>query len=223
MTPKITQQQISTRTPLVLTYHELNKPVVNILFNNLNILRNDPQTSTIFSSPPVLAYRRDKNLRDQLVRSSLRPPPPQTISPSLPPGTLPCHRARCKTCAHTHTVSSITGPKGHISIHNSFTCTSQDVVYVLSCLKCNHLYVGETKRLFSERFREHLRDIRLHNDTPVADHFSSPGHDVSHHLRCTVVRQNTRDDEDRRRLERRIIYNLGTLHPNGMNLDFHFG
>ena len=58
---------------------------------------------------------------------------------------------------------------------------------------------------------------------PVADHFCRPGHDVTRDLRCTVIRHNTRDDDDRKRLERRIIYNLGTLHPNGMNLDFHFG
>ena len=222
MTPSTNNRQTLARTPLVLTYHPLNTPVVQTILNNFDILRNDSDTSTIFTSLPVIAYRRDKNLRDQLVRSSLRPTH-HNSTPALSPGTLPCKRPRCKTCPHTHTVSSISGPKGRIRIHNSFTCTSKDVIYVLSCLKCNSLYVGETKRLFSERFREHLRDIRLHNDTPVADHFFQPSHDVTRDLRCTVIRQNTRDDDDRKRLERRIIYNLGTLQPDGMNLDFHFG
>ena len=65
------------RVPLVLTYHPLNTVTRKILLENFNILSTDPETRGIFPEPPLVSYRRDKNLRDFLVHStsgSQRPP-----------------------------------------------------------------------------------------------------------------------------------------------------
>ncbi len=38
-------------------------------------------------------------------------------------------------------------------------------------------YIGETKRMLAERFREHLRDVKKrHSLSPVAQHFCLPRH-----------------------------------------------
>ena len=58
--------------PLVLTYHPTNALVKNIMTRNFQLLRDDPDTRDIYHQVRVLfAYRRDKNLRDSLVRSHL--------------------------------------------------------------------------------------------------------------------------------------------------------
>ena len=74
---------------------------------------------------------------------------------------------------------SITRPNNQtFVIKNSFTCTTTNVVYAISCTKCNLIYIGETKRKIADRFWEHLlsinKQIERNEETPglpVANHF----------------------------------------------------
>ena len=52
-------------------------------------------------------------------------------------------------------------------------CTTPNVIYLLTCNICRKQYVGETKRPFVIRLKEHLADIRLKRDKPVAVHINS--------------------------------------------------
>ena len=90
------------RVPMVTTYHPKNTPVCKILSWNYNILTNDDSTRVIFAQPPLKAYRRAKNLRDLLDHSDF--PPAQ---PAQQPGTFPCKRTICRTCAHINQSTSI--------------------------------------------------------------------------------------------------------------------
>ena len=59
-----------SRIPLVLTFHPLSERIKRILVSNFNILSGDPQTKEIFPQPPLVAYRRDCNVRDTLVHTA---------------------------------------------------------------------------------------------------------------------------------------------------------
>eukprot|EP00061_Rhincodon_typus_P001176 g13950.t1 len=101
------------------------------------------------------------------------------------------------------------------------TCTSANVVYCIRWSRGGLLYIGETKRRLGDRFAEHLHSVRnkqLH--LPIVNHFNSSSHflDVSilGLLQC-------RNDATRRLQEQHLICRLGTLQPNGTNVDFiHF-
>ena len=85
--------------PLVLTFHPINAQIKNIMTRNFDLLKSDSDAKEVFQSVRILcAYRRDTNLRDSLVRSSLSTP---TLA-ERDPGTFPCGRPRCVTCAHTN-------------------------------------------------------------------------------------------------------------------------
>ena len=101
-------------------------------------LRNDPETGAIFSQPPLISFKRDKNMDNFLVRSSF-----QTNDQ---PGTFKCARARCKTCPFIHNAKKISGPKRSIKITDHFTCTSANVIYCITCTYCKKIYIGETGR-----------------------------------------------------------------------------
>ena len=78
------------------------------------------------------------------------------------------------------------------------------------------MYVGETGRRFADRFREHLRDVRVSStSSDVAVHFNSPGHDTHDLSVCCLT--NVTDMRVRRLTEARLIKRLGTLHPLGLN------
>ena len=91
------------RIPFTLTFHPHNHAVKSIILKNFKLLQNDSETGTIFSQPPLISFKRDKNIGNFLVRSSF-----QTNDQ---PGTFKCARSRCETCPVIHNVGKLLGPK----------------------------------------------------------------------------------------------------------------
>ena len=204
--------------PLALTYHPRNTQVREIMTRNFAPLKSDPDTKDIFQPVRILcAYRRNNNLRDILVKSSL-----QTTGPTDgESGTFPCGRPRCVTCAHTNHSQTLDTPGGQLRFEDKFTCRTSNLIYVLSCCKCSKLYIGETGRRLGDRFREHIRSVGANTDLPVGKHFSSPGHSVGDML-VSVICAGFRTTMVRRSMEATLIFRHKTLQPNGMNIDFAF-
>lgn len=200
------------RIPLILTYHPTNITVKDVILKHYNILTEDDHTSTLFTKPPMLSWRRDSNLKDLLVHSELKD--------GKTPGSKPCGRRRCQTCKHISDVTKIGGPRGDFFVNETFTCTSMNVVYCIVCKKCNKIYVGETLRKLGDRSAEHLKSIRDRYLLPVAKHFNSEGHSISDYTILGLKHTQTR--KHRKRMEKYIIHKLGTLSPHGMNLKFSY-
>jgi len=55
------QNEETDRIPFTLTYHPRNLAIKNVILKNFKILRNDPETKHIFSLPPLISFKRDKN------------------------------------------------------------------------------------------------------------------------------------------------------------------
>ena len=62
------------------TFKELIRDIIR---KNFHILKNDPETSSIFSNSPLVSFRHSKNIRETLVHSN----PHQESSPLS--GTFP--------------------------------------------------------------------------------------------------------------------------------------
>ena len=180
------------------------------------ILQNDPETGAISSQPPLISFKRDKNVGNFLVRSAFK-----TIEK---PGTFKYARSRCKTCPFVQNADKTSGPKRSVKITDRFTCTSANVIYCITCTLCKKLYIGETGRRLGDRFREHLRDVEKDDkdaSKPVARHFNLPNHSKEHMSICGLsLHQGTTDS--RKNLEQRFTFQIGTLNPHGINERFSF-
>ena len=132
------QKENNNRIPFTLTFHPHNHAVKSIILKNFKLLQNDPDTGVIFSQPPLISFKRDKNIGNFLVRSAF-----QTSNQA---GTFKCAHARCKTCPFICNVEKLSGPKRSIKITDHFTCTSTNVIYCITCTLCKKLYFGETGR-----------------------------------------------------------------------------
>ena len=98
------QKENDDTMPFTLRFHPYNHAVKSITLKRfLKLLQNDPDTGRIFSQPPLISFKRDKNISNILVRSAF-----QT---SDQPGTFKCARARCKTCPFIRNVEKISGPQ----------------------------------------------------------------------------------------------------------------
>ena len=159
---------------------------------------------------PLISFKREKK------RSSF-----QSNDQS---GTSKCARSRCKTCPFIHNVEKISGTRRSIKITDHFTCTSANVIYCITCTYCNKLYIGETGRRLSDRFREHLRHVERNDkdaSKPVARHFNLPNHSKQHVAVCGLS-LHLGNSESRKTLEQKFIFQIGTLYPHGINEHFSF-
>ena len=210
------QKENNNRIPFTLTFHPHNHAVKSIILKNFELLQNDPDTGVIFSQPPLISFKRDKNIGNFLVGSAF-----QTSNQA---GTFKCARARCKTCPFICNVEKLSGPKRSIKITDHFTCTSTNVIYCITCTLCKKLYIGETGRRLGDRFREHLRDIEKDDKNaskPVARHFNLPNHSKQHMVVCGLsLHQGS--TESRKTQEQKFIFQISTLNPHGINEHFSF-
>ncbi len=181
---------------------------------NFDTLKNDPETSSIFSNNPLVSFRHSKNIRETLVHSNIH----QESSPLS--GTFPCGVAQCKTCKFIDSSTVISAPKFTYNIKHNFTCTSTHLIYCISCSRCGMLYIGETGRQLRTRFGEHRNSPNDANQ-PVARHFNSGSHcilDMKIRALCPISGSN----DSRKRQKMCLISKLGTVHPLGINERFPF-
>jgi len=216
LTPTSHNESTSNKVPLVLTYNPFNVGPRRILLDNFNILSSDPEARRVFPEPPLVSYRRERHLGNILVHSADASPSPTDA------GSLPCRRPRYQTCKHIASQTFLQGPKSAHNIRDHFTCQSENVVYCISCRRCNCLYTGETGGRLRERFSEHLRSIRNRScGFPVAEHFNSTSHSLDDIMVCGL-KQCSGSNISRKQHEMKLVFKLGTLRPNGRNVNFNF-
>ena len=99
-------------------------------------------------------------------------------------------------------------------------CTTENVVYLISCSSCNKQYVGETKGPLNKRMNGHRDDWRHRRfeRSPTAEHFHSADHDfLSHASVCCLEHNKEWSDSTRKHRESYWIRRLNTLCPFGIN------
>ena len=178
----------------------------------------------------INAYKIHANLKRMLVRSELKPIDiGVNNSISVRSGIRSdnrfsiCTSTRCLTCrfhaSNSDSFKSLTfGAKFHFDA--SFTCKTKNIIYLITCTKCDKQYVGETSRCLSDRLTDHRSCILNRKLTPIAIHFNQPGHVITRDLKATTIEKiEDRLDATKIRKEHEIMWwnRLGTRFPQGLN------
>lgn len=209
----------------ITTYSSKSFLIRSIFKKYWHLLSSDPELSTIFRHPPLIVFKRAKNLKDHVVharfQSGITRSSQKLISP-LQNGNYRC--GNCAQCNNTTKTSFFCHPRTgkKYGIHSVITCTSTHVVYLIRC-PCGLGYVGKTSRQLKQRISEHKSSIRRKDvNYPVAAHFLSFNHDVSSLRFCGIEKVSVppRGGDIELLLQRRElfwIFTLQTLSPMGMN------
>ena len=111
------RERTSDRIPFVLDYHHKLQGIPHILRkNHAAMIRDNPSMKEIFPATPIVSYRKQKNLRDHLVRADHRGKAP---TPTAPPNTNKTSIRACMnhsgrvTNDQTNTTFSIEGGNGN--------------------------------------------------------------------------------------------------------------
>ncbi|XP_078584852.1 uncharacterized protein LOC144867010 [Branchiostoma floridae x Branchiostoma japonicum] len=212
------------RTVLVTTYSPHLPPLQTIIRKYWHLLQLSTRTKDIFKDSPLFAYRRNKNIKDLLVRAQIPKEDKNFLKKFTPSGSFPCGRNKCSTCTHIKKINYFTSHRTgerHL-IRNHINCQSRNIVYLIQCKKCGLQYVGETKQTLANRLNGHRSSINTKKDTPVSAHFNLTDHNIAdlEVLGIEKLRYTGHEDTTRqRRLQRESywIHQLRTLHPEGLN------
>ena len=131
----------------------------------------------------------------------------------------PCQKPRCNSCNIINTQSTFKSTVFNkmFNLSENLDCSSDNIVYLISCSKCNLQYVGETGNSLRIRMNSHRYCIRLNKDTPIAIHFNSKNHNISHLKIMPIEKLKTNNINDRRSREYYWQLTLGTIFPKGLN------
>eukprot|EP00061_Rhincodon_typus_P007912 g30062.t1 len=94
-----------------------------------------------------------------------------------------------------------------------------NLVYCICCSQCGLLYIDETKHRLRNSFVEHqcsVYDKRQHRT--VANHFNYPSHSLGDWSILGFFQCH--NDATRKLEEQHLIFCLGNLQPNGLNVVF---
>jgi hypothetical protein len=212
----------NTRTPLVITYHPDLPNISEITRRLWHTVLTSKRMRALFPEPPLISYRRPRNLRDHLVRAKLQDQK-ESVDATI---CQPCGDKRCFSCPminHTATFkSSVT--KRSFKLFCNTNCKSANAIYLIECEVCQIQYVGETKNPVHKRINQHRTSTKDPSTSfPVGIHFGQSNSPTTHRLenmKFTVIDCNPNwTDKKRKDREAFWIQQLHCLQPDGLNLE----
>lgn len=135
-----------------LTYHPAFSKVKNILQDIHLLLMPNQEHRDVFAAPPIVGFRRGKNLKDMLVRAKL------PVKEKVCGGSQKCGSKRCGVCDYVEETDSFTNRSSSSSFKiqgKKKNCNSNNVVYLAQCRKCGVQYVGSTSTKFRVCFNNY--------------------------------------------------------------------
>ena len=178
---------------------------------------SDPYLSEVFPNPPIVAYKRQKNIKNFLIRAKI--PSKQKYNPKRNTNGMKKCGKSCPACPFISEGKFITLNKRRWEIHGHLTCETKNIVYLIECKKqkCKARYVGESERQLKERLSDHKQYIKSIVPTQATgEHFNQPGHTLSD-LSITIIEKVKKNETMyRKQREKFHIKNFNTFYK-GLN------
>ena len=190
----------------------------------LPILASSAKTLPLAKCNFVYGHRRNPNLRNILVRSTL------DYHPEEPPPTrktIICTTPNCRFCPvidKSGIIRCTTTNRTYSSMVNA-NCKRNNLIYCITCLTCHKQYIGQTKRMLIERFRKHFWNITSkRNEDPIGLHFNLPQHNGLNDVRIHIIQYIKHPSESilagqvRDQMELKWMHRFHTVTPRGLNV-----
>ena len=208
------EKEKSDRIPLVVTYHHKFREFSKILHNNFKkMIAEDVGMKKVFPEPPMIAFKRNPNIKDKLVRAKHWV---NTVEPLE--RTRVSDRTKIKSCMNEEKFIE-NKQNGHKCKIEGGLSTDQNVVYAAECLKHNLIYVGVTTNQLNCRMNRHRSDITHYPDRcELSRHFSEKGCDFEKDLKISVLEHVRGTLSKLKRQEDKWVTRLGTKSPTGLNV-----
>ncbi|OCT58528.1 hypothetical protein XELAEV_18002091mg [Xenopus laevis] len=157
----------------VSNFSTASESVSKIIHKHWHLLTSCFTNIPAFAQPPLMAYKRAKSLRDNLVRDDIGPLKQKSTRFLCNPKLF------SNVFYHPHS-----GKK--YNIREYYTCDFSYEIYSIKC-PCELIYIGETTQKIKDRISKHKSTIRKQlTALPVPAHFQEAKHTIS-----TVITERT--------------------------------
>ena len=200
-----TVKQNKDRVVFTCDWHPSLSQLPGMIKKHHHILEEDRTLKKLFEEPPIVAFRRAKTIRSQIVRSDIEPP--QKIEEP----THPC--GKCSICKIINTADTLTNTKTgkHLKITAGGNCRTSDIVYAARCKICDLIYVGETGKELRTRFCDHRYDSKSRPDNnEFAEHIHACNHNFETDVEVCILKQGFKSAAERKYWEDKYMCILGT-------------
>ena len=177
---RVVKSKSPSRRPVFsIEYHPALPPLSSILRKQWRVMIDDPHLKETFPLPPMVAYRRPKNLKETLIRAKV---PPAYSRPKRKSQGMKRCPYDCNTCPYAQLGSKVKATNSNYihEIVGHVDCQTDNLIYCVSCGKCGEQYVGETEKTLAVRFSQHrgyARNGKLNK--AMGHHFNLPGHSLA--------------------------------------------
>jgi hypothetical protein len=189
--------------PLVVDFNPRLPDIGKILKKHFHLIQDSSELQEIFPPRSIIpSFRRPKTIKE-IISTKRRQ---ETSEDQSPKGCYKCGR-KCDFCNNymhesSTFVSSQTGVK--YQIKQNIRCNSQNVVYLITCIKCSRQYIGSTSTELKVRFCNHKSTMINNKRTcEVATHFNKTPHDLSD-FKFIGIEQIV-NDSDSNTIEKRLL------------------
>ena len=226
----------TNKIPLLLTYNRTLPNMKAIVEQYWNILQINTDLQPVFQTKPMIAYKRNKNLKEIIGGNTI-------VNSKVFKRQLKDRNGKCKPCngnksslcckqvVNTTTFTS-NQTKRTFKIFHQVNCKSNFIIYLLECTLCKLQYVGKSETPFNLRLNNHRKDVKDINNSkaiPACTHFRKNGHDFNIHAKFTIIEQlnqiKTKSQDYLKILlkqrENFWIKTLDTLTPKGLNQELN--
>ena len=183
------------------------------------LMTQDSYLKSVFPEPPLVAFRRQRNIADFLIRAKLPPKQGQHKKRRLN-GMKKCGKI-CLICPYINERKRVEGNNFSWFINNNMNCKShKNIIYMIECNKptCKQRYIGETERNLFDRICEHIGYIRTEkHEKATGHHFNLPGHSLANMTATILEKVKVNDPEYRKEREKYHIRKFNTFY-SGINL-----
>ena len=160
------------RIRLIFTHNQDNPPIYKWLREGKRLLARNEKAKSMGDKFQV-GWKQPKNL--QRIAGGERGGSKSHQGPPLEKGCFKCGKCRvaCPVLKEAKTFQSTnTGRK--YNIKERLDCTSDYVIYLITCQKCRGQYIGKSKTIFKVRHSNHKVEIRNLRGG-LGQHYGGPG------------------------------------------------
>ena len=221
------EKKSEKKLKFITTFNHNLPKLRDAIEKNWDILQTNGKQAELFAEKPIIAFRRNRNLKDMLggvkILNNKKVVKANRKNGQCSPCLSQIGNICCKHIISTKTFRSTTTGE-RFAIKHKVNCKTKKGIYLGSCELCpKPQYVGKFETFWNVRTYNHRKDAKKEKSIPFDEHFNLPGHDFDQHARFIIIEalENQVDTAtDRKILEEREDYwvaRLKTMKPNGFN------
>ena len=208
----------NTKRPVFAVKYDPRLPAISPITNKhwRSMIVQDAYLKDVFKEPPLTAFKRQRNIKDNIIRAKI-PMEPNKRPIRHNPGMKRCGNW-CTACPYIREGTSIQVNRGEKwKINKNVNCLTENIVYLIECSKCSERYIGESERSLKTRLADHRGYYQNdHLETATGAHFHKPGHNLSHLTITIIEKQKNKSELYRKEREKYFINKFNTFY-GGMN------